>query len=66
MITIIIKTILEIINIYILIYLISFGLYEFKNNNNKSGGVVTKLLTLFAFVFSFIVVLISWFYTFEV
>lgn len=59
MITIIIKTILEIINIYVLIYLISFGLYEFKNNKNKPGGIVTILLTLLAFISSFIVVLIS-------
>lgn len=58
MITIIIKSILELINIYLLLYLISFSKFEFKNNN-KSGGVFTTILTLIAFSASFIIILLS-------
>lgn len=52
MISIIEFIIFLIFNLYILIYTFSYGIYEFKTNNNKFGGI-------YIIIFAIIVVSIS-------
>lgn len=45
-----------IFTIYVLIQSISYGLYEINEQNNKFGGRIVILFTIFSVVFSNIIV----------
>ncbi|MFR2534586.1 MAG: hypothetical protein ACLS95_05085 [Clostridia bacterium] len=42
--------------IYVLIHTISYGIYEIKEENNKTGGYFVISFTVFTIIFSNIVV----------
>ena len=46
------KFIVCIVTIYILINSISYGIYEFKEQENKAGGITAIVLGLFQCVFT--------------
>lgn len=45
-----------IFTLYILVNCISYGIYEIKNEKNKSGGITVILFTFFSAIFSNIMV----------
>lgn len=42
--------------IYILFHTISYGIYEIKEQDNKSGGITTIIFTVFCVIFSNIMI----------
>lgn len=53
--TFFIKLFFSIICLFILLYIISFSIFEIKNNHNIFGGVFAILLTVGSIIFSNIV-----------
>lgn len=45
-----------IFSLYILIHSVSYGLYEINEQNNKLGGRIVILFTIFSTIFSNIIV----------
>ena len=47
------------ISLYVLIKTIYYGLYEIKENNNKTGGIVVISFSVIVFIFFNIVILFT-------
>jgi len=45
-----------IFTLYVLVNTISYGIYEFKNEDNKYGGICVIIFTIFSVIFSNIAV----------
>ena len=47
------------ISLYVLIKTIYYGIYEIKQNNNKTGGIVVIIFSTSVFIFLIIVILFT-------
>lgn len=47
------------ISLYVLIKTIYYGIYEIKQNNNKTGGIVVISFSVIVFIFFNIVILFT-------
>lgn len=47
------------ISLYVLIKTIYYGIYEIKQNNNKTGGIVVISFSIVVFIFFNLVILLT-------
>ncbi len=60
MVSLIFNILLSLLSIYILLKVLGFALYEIKEMNNKSGGIIVISFTILVVIFSNYVIWTSW------